>query len=548
MTAMIDQLFARIKFVWLAAIGLLALCPVARAQLVVDADLGSIGPGSHQIVGDTAGGPNNAQNYFAVNDGQYWGSERVYSFTTTQLLNYALTVNSTSPVHPTTNLDYHVLDSLATELGGASNSVYASSPLFVDTLDDVAPQVGGTQFLLPGTYYLAVDSFAGESSTAAGATGQFDITVDLTAAATNLGALQANSSLNTFYPSPPGDNVDTQIAIFDGAGNLLAENDQSSGTDQSQLFVPNDVGNYYLAMGAFETIFGDGWFAESSSADNIFTNPVGDVQLNYVDSNGAAQTDGPFFMDVNEVFWYEFAVDNTGMVPPPAVDVDLGAIALANTPVTLTVVAPGTDESFDSELGLYDSEGVLIAENDDALPGGAERRSLIDVPDGLDVGTYYLALGEYNTTFDALFNVSSIGGGTYDWELLANDVSATGALSDGGEIVWFELAIVEPPIGDFNRDGVVDAADYPVWRDSEGLTGPGLVADANNDQIVDAADYALWRENFGSSIASLASTADAVPEPGAITVLLLTCAVMLSRNRSVKQPCGAPRNPRHVAQ
>ncbi|QDV77354.1 hypothetical protein [Botrimarina mediterranea] len=77
--------------------------------------------------------------------------------------------------------------------------------------------------------------------------------------------------------------------------------------------------------------------------------------------------------------------------------------------------------------------------------------------------------------------------------------------------------------GDFNRDGVVDAADYTVWRDtlydatpgrlgdinSDGLineddrliwvaqygqTGSGLAADLNSDGVVNAADYTVWRD------------------------------------------------------
>ena len=34
--------------------------------------------------------------------------------------------------------------------------------------------------------------------------------------------------------------------------------------------------------------------------------------------------------------------------------------------------------------------------------------------------------------------------------------------------------------GDYNANGVVDAADYTVWRDSLGQTGMGLAADGDN--------------------------------------------------------------------
>ena len=58
--------------------------------------------------------------------------------------------------------------------------------------------------------------------------------------------------------------------------------------------------------------------------------------------------------------------------------------------------------------------------------------------------------------------------------------------------------------GDYNSDGVVDAADYAVWRDSllaVATVGKFLNAtgDTNADGEVDARDYALWRENFGAT-------------------------------------------------
>jgi hypothetical protein len=47
-------------------------------------------------------------------------------------------------------------------------------------------------------------------------------------------------------------------------------------------------------------------------------------------------------------------------------------------------------------------------------------------------------------------------------------------------------------VGDFNRDGRVDAADYTVWRDTEGET-TDLRADADGNGQVDQADYDLWK-------------------------------------------------------
>lgn len=58
--------------------------------------------------------------------------------------------------------------------------------------------------------------------------------------------------------------------------------------------------------------------------------------------------------------------------------------------------------------------------------------------------------------------------------------------------------------GDYNLNGVVDAADYVLWRKTLGQTGAGLAADGSGptvgtpNGVVDQADYAFWRSNFGA--------------------------------------------------
>lgn len=55
--------------------------------------------------------------------------------------------------------------------------------------------------------------------------------------------------------------------------------------------------------------------------------------------------------------------------------------------------------------------------------------------------------------------------------------------------------------GDYNRNGVVDAADFTVWRDTNGQTvTPGSGADGNGDGTIDASDYLVWINNFGLSL------------------------------------------------
>jgi Glycoside hydrolase family 44/Dockerin type I domain len=81
--------------------------------------------------------------------------------------------------------------------------------------------------------------------------------------------------------------------------------------------------------------------------------------------------------------------------------------------------------------------------------------------------------------------------------------------------------------GDFNRDGIVDAADYTVWRDQLGQAG-NLAADANEDNVVDATDYDLWKSNFGRTELGGSGELASVPEPTAsILALLGACGLAL---------------------
>lgn len=80
--------------------------------------------------------------------------------------------------------------------------------------------------------------------------------------------------------------------------------------------------------------------------------------------------------------------------------------------------------------------------------------------------------------------------------------------------------------GDYNADGLVDAADYQVWLDAFGST-TSLSADGSGNGRVDAADYSLWRDALVAE-----SNTTGVPEPAAVTLLLPL--VLASPSRAVR--------------
>jgi hypothetical protein len=91
--------------------------------------------------------------------------------------------------------------------------------------------------------------------------------------------------------------------------------------------------------------------------------------------------------------------------------------------------------------------------------------------------------------------------------------------------------------GDYNADGVVDAADYTVWRDTLGSTTE-FVANGDNTgtshALIDQADYAFWKSRFGATSGAGAGSLSgaAVPEPPTALLLLSAAAVLLGRRAS----------------
>ncbi|MCC7475403.1 MAG: PEP-CTERM sorting domain-containing protein [Pirellulales bacterium] len=105
------------------------------------------------------------------------------------------------------------------------------------------------------------------------------------------------------------------------------------------------------------------------------------------------------------------------------------------------------------------------------------------------------------------------------------------------------LPIVGTTSGDYNYNGVVDAADFVIWRAQEGQSGAGLAADGDGSGTVDAADYDHWRTRFGnttgdifSSIFGIAVSPDqewlaAIHNNGTISVLPLVNGIPDVANR-----------------
>jgi uncharacterized protein YjbI with pentapeptide repeats len=148
--------------------------------------------------------------------------------------------------------------------------------------------------------------------------------------------------------------------------------------------------------------------------------------------------------------------------------------------------------------------------------------------------------GTLELTFSDDVNLATQVGRTFDlfdW----TGVNPTGLFNVAGPHIWdlsqlyttgdVTLAAVGPLPGDYNGNGIVDAADYIVWRAN--LGGAALLNRSPHlAGPVGPADYAFWNANFGNTLAGTAQAAvlsiEAIPEPTTLLLLSIGLAALLT--------------------
>ena len=193
----------------------------------------------------------------------------------------------------------------------------------------------------------------------------------------------------------------------------------------------------------------------------------------------------------------------------------LGALSMAGT------LAPGSSNSSTGSLAISENLTLLDTSRLEYQLGGTTAEMdfaalLIEGSAALD-GILQVALvngftPSLDDSFELLTAVGSISGffetlllpelgSEFEWNVAYNDHSVL--LQIG--------AAIEILPGDFNFDGIVDAADYTVWRDALGST-------------YSQADYDSWKSHFGQSAggsSSQTAAVPAVPEPASLTLMLI---------------------------
>ncbi len=221
----------------------------------------------------------------------------------------------------------------------------------------------------------------------------------------------------------------------------------------------------------------------------------------------------------------------TGSGPVPGqVENRIGTVSPGNSTGTLHIIGRFSNGA----------DGLLAMELGGMVPGTDYDQLLVDGPVAID-GTLAVSLinpggGLFTPTVGNMFTL-----------VTATEISGEFAgLQLPGGINWrvrydpSSIRLIVGQSGDYNHDGIVDAADYTVWRNSLGST-TWRDADGDGSGVVDAGDYLVWKNHFGMTGPSDSSIfgSGAVPEPATATLLLFAILFLLT-NRTRGRSCGAP--------
>ncbi len=206
-----------------------------------------------------------------------------------------------------------------------------------------------------------------------------------------------------------------------------------------------------------------------------------------------------------------------------------------------TYIEYSTNNGFTYQpLGYFQSDpsGTINSETAPVPPlSPAQKSTLVSVFDNAN-GTMLSGVTSI------IFNFYSVDNTFGEMRDPFDGVNTITGLDDGLSAAFESPLILEidvlppapPVIGDYNGNGIVDAADYVAWRDSVGAATL-LNRDTTNVGPVGVGDYNSWRARFGNVSGAGVGSATNVPEPGVDSlIIVLTCVGWPRRFRRKGKP------------
>jgi hypothetical protein len=286
---------------------------------------------------------------------------------------------------------------------------------------------------------------------------------------------------------------------------------RGSGRIDADLFINHGTVNLVPLINADVENYGSMNDIDVVNGDVLNQGTLSGISFNLADLNGTLTGTGPLeYIRIN-------GMHSPGTSPANVNVTGTYAIGATGTlAIEIGGLTPGTE---------HDHIQVLVPSMltpGVAQLGGTLAVELIDIGTGLfvpSVGDMFTILtaagsltapGSVTGTFAALDLPTAAGGRGLTWQVHYNTADVT-----------LELAFALT--GDYNGNGVVDAADYVIWRKTLGQTGAGLAADGDGDMQIDDDDFDVWRAHFGQIAPGSGAAVEnrAVPESAAWMLALL---------------------------
>ncbi|MEQ8847034.1 hypothetical protein [Botrimarina sp.] len=186
-------------------------------------------------------------------------------------------------------------------------------------------------------------------------------------------------------------------------------------------------------------------------------------------------------------------------------------------------------------VGVNDLGDLAFAWNDTLFVNGKKVAGVGTLVDTDGDGVADAPIDGTGLSLDRLeiTNLPALGGGA--------PVVYFGGEASGGLDTFFRTVPADTSGGDYNGDGLVNAADYTVWRDTL-ASQLLLAADGDEDNAVDPDDYVVWQTGYGGADAQSA----AAPEPGAAALVWVAAGGVAAGRRGVRRPAPGPRSLRRL--
>jgi hypothetical protein len=213
------------------------------------------------------------------------------------------------------------------------------------------------------------------------------------------------------------------------------------------------------------------------------------------------------------------------------------------TNVTFTgTYSPGLSPTIVTAGNLaFDSANTLIMELGGTAPGSGhdqiQASGLLALGGTLKVEL----INGFTPTSGQSFNL-------FDWASVAGTFSSLSLPALSG-LAWntsqlytngiLSIINVDGIVGDYNNNGVVDAADYVVWRNNIGTTN--ILPNDPTGGTIGNVQYDTWRSHFGqiagsgAGVRSDSQESAAVPEPTTLWLAMLGAAAILAARRSIAE-------------